>query len=131
MSLILKLGSENNMKKITFFVVALGILLASSQVFAATYKYIDVNGEEKLETAVTPNEAIRTALNRDPESGVILVTDMEEAVEIASTVDRDTEVYAYVAVDGEVAVHTAETPTEAINTAPEIKSDSGVMLVAR
>lgn len=117
------------MKKITGILALVGMLVGSSQAFAATYMYIDANGEAKIETAQTASLAIDSALNRAPHSGVMVVNEVAAAVVVAENNDRDTEVYAYVDENGEVAIHSAETPREAINTAPDIKDNSGVMVI--
>lgn len=104
-----------------------GLIFSVTPVFAQTYGYITTNDDLGVVVADNPTEAIETASNREPDSGVMTIS--EPLAVVLTTTDITTETYAYVTVEGEVAVQVAETPNEAIQMAPNRAADSGVMLV--
>ena len=110
-------------------VLVLGGLVAipSALILAQPYGYVKTEGDVEVEGAHDPTEAIVTAEDRAPTSGVVELTETEAAA--LATVDADTEVYAYVTTSGELGIQTAETPDEAIVHAEERTPHSGVMLV--
>lgn len=115
------------MKLLMGVLVLGGLVLNTTPLFAQTYGYITTNGNLRVVVADNPTEAITTAYNRAPDSGVMTLSE-SEAIPI-TPVDVTTETYAYVTTEGELALQVAETPTEAINMAPDRADNSGVMLV--
>ena len=102
-------------------------MLGATPLFAATYQYVDVNGNMQLEAASNSTEALQTAPDIHPNSGVLEVSE-SEAILMVST-DSDTEVYGYINTNGDLDMQVAETPFEAMDLAPNIMSNSGVMLM--
>ena len=117
------------MKILTSMMILGGVLFAASPLFAATYEYVDINGNVRVETAETAAEAILSAPQIAPHSGVMRVSE-NVAVKLSS-LDKDTEVYAYVSNSGKIEFQVAESPMEAIELAPNRSENSGVILVIR
>lgn len=115
------------MKILTSILIIGGLVLGVTPLFAATYKYVDVNGEAQIENAKNPSEALQTAPNIAPNSGVMEVK-KDEAI-LMSIIDPDTEVYGYINTQGNIDIQVAENPYEAMELAPNIMSNSGVMLL--
>jgi len=126
------------MKIFTSVAVIGGFLLFTTPVLtlAGTYQYVDTNGNLQMTVASTPLEAIETAPNRAPHSGVMEVGVGGEGNAFVSTNTVNvgtagTEVYAYVSVNNSVKTIVASNPDQAIEIAPDRMSNSGVILVSQ
>lgn len=119
---------------ITSSMVLAGLLLFATPLFAQTYQYVTSDSDLQLVVADTPSEAITQAPQRDPHSGVMEVSIGGEGNAFAPIVESsfvaDMEVYAYVTVANAIGTVLASNPMEAIVTADNRMSNSGVILVA-
>ena len=87
------------------------------------YWYVDVNGNLRTEVADNPTQAIATAENIHPNSGVML-TSAQVAGASISTGDNT---YWYVDVNGNLRTEVAASPSAAIAGAENIHPNSGVV----
>jgi len=123
------------MKVLTSTAVVGGLLLLMVPLFALaqTYQYVDTTGNLRIVVANTPSEAIAIAPNRDAHSGVIEVGVGGEGNALAPTtvpLSAFAKTYQYVDTAGNLRLVVANSPSEAIATAENRMSNSGVMLVA-
>jgi len=112
---------------------AISFSLATGTIFASeTYLYVNKSGTLSSAVAATPTLAIEDADNIKMHSGVIDATAyaaLTSNTTVTPTNGTNGEVYAYVTASNDLATVKAMTAEEAIATAPNIKSTSGVMLV--
>ncbi|MDP3880698.1 MAG: hypothetical protein Q8Q32_00760 [bacterium] len=128
--------------KLEKFLITVGFALLAfalaSVAMAATYQYVDVNGNLLTIVADNPTEAINNAPNRAPSSGVVLVSSASLSSgtvlgvsTLTATVTSGTELYAYVDVSGNVRTVVASSAAEALVIAPNRAPNSGVVLVGQ
>ena len=117
----------------TFLALA-GLLVVGIPLFsfAATYHYVSVEGDVEAVEANSAAEALMTAPNIHPNSGVAIDRGFLEAnddvdVVVGGTGGADT--YAYVDSTGQVRTITAQSPAAAIAGATNIHPQSGVAIV--
>ena len=121
------------------FALALVPLISS----AATYHYVDVEGETATVEAPNANTAIEIAPNRHPHSGVAIDrgeiepgTDVTSGVVAGASTDTSVSIfgtggaatYAYVNQSGMTAMVNASSPETALLRAPNIDENSGVVI---
>lgn len=110
-------------------IVAVGI---PALTFAATYHYVTVEGDVEAVEANTAAEALMTAPNIHPNSGVAIdrgLLEENDDVDVPVGGTGGANMYAYVSVTGEVKVITASSPSAAISAAYDIHPHSGVAIV--
>ncbi len=105
--------------------LALVATLIPVAAFAATYDYVNTSGT--LQTVSAPNAevAIATAPNIAPDSGVML----DNGSPVTTTVSSGDPIFQYVTTAGMLATIHAANSTIAIQTAPNIAPNSGVMAI--
>lgn len=109
--------------------------------FAATYHYVNVEGETATVEAPNATVAIETAPARHPNSGVAIDqgeiepgTDVTAGVVAGASTDVSifgtggADMYAYVNQSGMTALVSAPDPMTAIEVAPNIDENSGVAI---
>lgn len=140
---------------IPYSIKSIALLLLSFVLFAgltisvfAQESYLYVNTDENLKAvaAETPAEAIEKPTDIKSNSGVILsasfdalsegsvlgISDTAEPIDLAPmqvVQNTSQELYAFVNTQGGMSYITSEDPTTALETATNIKPNSGVMLV--
>ena len=121
------------------FALALVPLISS----AATYHYVNVEGETATVEAPDPTTAIAVAPLRHPNSGVAIDlgeiepgTDVTSGVVAGASTDNSVslfgtggaDTYAYVNQSGMTAMVSAANPQDALMSAPNIDENSGVAI---
>ena len=104
-------------------VVAFATMIPLSS-FAATYQYVDTNGNLSTVTADSAAQAL-TVGNLATHSGVMLVSD---SLIFTNFVPAGTNTYAYVNTSGELSTVTADSAAQAL-TVGNLATHSGVMLI--
>jgi hypothetical protein len=118
------------MKQITSTLVALAILALPAVSFANTYQYVDNGGRLQSTVANSPTEAIATAFNISPQSGVMLVSGGNTiGVTVTPITNTGGNVYKFIDIYGNVQSIHAVSSAVALATAINISPNSGVMLV--
>jgi hypothetical protein len=116
------------MKKILFTMLMLGVVTAIPVVTsAATYQYVDTNGNLATVTADNAAQAM-TVANLGPHSGVMLVTG-SPVVTNNFPITTNGGTYLYVDIYGNLKTVVASSPAQALTLATNITTHSGVMLV--
>ena len=124
------------------YISVIAFMLFPIQSFAATYYYVNTNGEIATVEADTPEMAILIAPNRMPDSGVALDLGLIEpgtqVVASAATASPGStsgslgtggsNTFHYVTVDGVTALVTAPDPQTALLRAPNRAPNSGVAI---
>lgn len=94
---------------------------------ANTYQYVDINGNLASVIASNSSEALATAVNRAPESGVMLVSSNSAPSVLGASTGGQT--YMYVDINGAVQTVEANSSQDALNKAPNRAPESGVALI--
>jgi len=95
---------------------------------AATYQYINTQGQLESISADSATEALRTASNLGSHSGVILASNA--TVEVTTVPNGSgSNWYMYVNDSGTVITISANSPAEAFSKAINLATHSGVMLI--
>lgn len=126
------------MKKLLFLpVLALGLVPFLSD--AATYHYVNVEGETAAVEAPNAQAALVLAVDRHPNSGVAIDQgDIEPGMDVTAGVvagantsifgTGGADTYMYVTQTGVTADVVAPNPTVALQIAPNIDENSGVVI---
>jgi hypothetical protein len=102
-----------------------GLLLSGAFIIpvashAAIYEYVNTNGNVAMVMATTPSQAIATAPNIAPTSGVLLMGDPSDPIDPAT--------YDYVNTSGSLEAEVASSPAEALAEPTNRAPTSGVIL---
>lgn len=109
------------------------VLMTPGLIYAATYQYVDRNGDVQMVNADTPMAAIASAPNIGIHSGVALYTDLPQlggTAIVHVSVTSGTYAYHYIDINGIVQTVMANNAAEAFSKAVNIGIHSGVALDA-
>ncbi len=106
-----------------------GLLLSSALLFpiasiAAAYEYVNTNGNLETVVANDPSQALVTAPDIAPTSGVMLTSDPP------ATISSDPTAYDYVNTSGSLESEVASSPIQALEQPTDKAPTSGVILQA-
>jgi len=96
---------------------------------AATYQYVNTQGQLESISADSATEALRTASNLGSHSGVMLVSNVTVQVVTTTSNGSNSNWYMYVNDSGVVITLSANSPAEAFAKAVNLATHSGVMLI--
>ncbi len=114
------------MNKIIFSMVLAGLFLLGVPTYASSYQYVNTSGDLSVVTADSSTEAIRTAPNIHPNSGVMLLSGV--GGDDANVSGQNS--YLYMDANGELRTVSASSSEDALSSSVNRHPNSGVMLVS-